>query len=97
ISENTDAITRILQIIEFHYVLLVALGNDRDEVNLGVQSAHEFNIDLLQGMTGGLKEIDAGVDAVIHNFLAVHPVLLLQVGIEAGFDIVENWLPAIFE
>lgn len=45
-------------------------------------------------MTSGLDEVQAGVNAVINNFLAVNPVLLLQVGVESRLDVIHNGLPA---
>jgi hypothetical protein len=45
-------------------------------------------------MTCWLDEVDAGVYAVIDQLQPVDPILLLQVGVEAGLDIVDDWLPA---
>ena len=45
-------------------------------------------------VTSGLNEVEAGVDAVVNDFLPVDTVFLLQVGIETRFDILNNWLPA---
>lgn len=45
-------------------------------------------------MTGGLDEVQASVDAVVDHLLAVDAVLLLEVGVEAGLDVVENRFPA---
>lgn len=35
------------------------------------------------------------MDAVIDEFVAVHAVLLFEVGVEASFDVVENGLPPV--
>lgn len=45
-------------------------------------------------MTGGLDEVDASVDPVVHELDPVDPVLLLEVGIEPSLDIVDDGLPA---
>lgn len=45
-------------------------------------------------VAGGLDEVQAGVNAVVNDFLAVDPVFLLEVGVEAGLDVVHNRLPA---
>lgn len=45
-------------------------------------------------MTSGLNEIQASVNTVIDNFLAVDPVLLLQVGVKTRLNVVHNGLPA---
>lgn len=45
-------------------------------------------------MAGRLDKVQARVDAVVDYFLSVDAVLLLEVGVEARLDIVENGLPA---
>lgn len=45
-------------------------------------------------MASGLDEVYTCVDAVVNHLVAVDTVLLLKVGVETGFDIVEDWLPA---
>jgi hypothetical protein len=45
-------------------------------------------------MTGGLQEIDAGMDTVVRDFLAVELVLLGEIRIETRFNVLENWSPA---
>jgi hypothetical protein len=99
--EDTDLMMgNIVQdaLLEFDDLLIgkgISLSDDGNEVDFGVESAHEFDINLLQGVTSRLQEIDACMDTVVYNFLAVDPVLLLEVGIEARLNIVEDWLPAI--
>jgi hypothetical protein len=34
------------------------------------------------------------MNAVIHQLVAVHAVLLLEIGVKAGFDIVDDRFPA---
>lgn len=41
-----------------------------------------------------LDEVEASVNTVINNFLPVDAVLLLQVGVETGFNVLNNGLPA---
>lgn len=71
----------------------VRLGNDGDEVDLGVKSLHDLDIQGLQGVASRLDEEDAGMDPVVHNVHAIDLVLSIQVGIEALFNIVHNWAP----
>ena len=44
-------------------------------------------------MTSGLNEVEAGVDTVVHNFLPVDAVLLLQVGVKTGLDVIQDRPP----
>lgn len=46
-------------------------------------------------VAGGLDEVQARVDAVVDYLLPVDAVLLLEVLVEAGLDILEDGLPAI--
>lgn len=46
-------------------------------------------------MTGGLDKVEAGMDTVVDELGPVHPVLLLEVGVKARLDVVDNRLPAI--
>jgi len=45
-------------------------------------------------MAGGLDEVDASVNTVIDQLCSVHPVLLLEVRVEPGLDVVNDRLPA---
>jgi hypothetical protein len=45
-------------------------------------------------VTGGLEEVKACVDTVVHGLLTVHPVLNFKVGIKARFNVLEDRLPA---
>ena len=45
-------------------------------------------------VTGGLDEVETGVDAVVNDFLAVDPVLLLQVRVETRLNVLNDGLPA---
>ena len=45
-------------------------------------------------MAGGLDEVETGVDAVVDGLLPVDAGLLLEIGIEAGFDVFDDGFPA---
>lgn len=45
-------------------------------------------------MTCRLDEVEAGVDTVVNNFLPVDAVLLFEVRVEAGLDVLHDRLPA---
>lgn len=45
-------------------------------------------------MTGGLDEVEAGVNTVVYDFQAIDAVLLLQVGVETRLDVIQDGPPA---
>lgn len=73
----------------------VTLGNDRDQVDLLVQSLHELNVQGLKGVAGGGNEIKASIDAGIGDLAAVHSVLLFKICVKSTFDRLQDGLPAI--
>jgi hypothetical protein len=73
----------------------ISLGNDGNEVNLGVETAHNLNVQGLQGVARRLNEVDTGVDAVVDNVAAVDLVLSLEIGIVALLDVLDNWAPRV--
>ena len=73
----------------------VGLGDDGNEVDLGVQAAHDLDIERLERVAGGLDEVDTGVDAVVDNVHAVDLVLGVQVCIEALLDVLNDWAPGV--
>jgi hypothetical protein len=73
----------------------IRLGDDGNEVDLGVQAAHDLNIERLERVTSWLNEVDTSVDAVVHNVHAVDLVLGIQVCIEALLDVLDNWAPGV--
>lgn len=75
----------------------VTLSNDGDEVDLLVKSLHEFNIEGLERVAGGGDKVQAGVNTGIGDLAAVDPVLLLQVGIEAALNSLQDGLPAMIK
>lgn len=73
----------------------IGLGNDGNQVDLGVETLHDLNIERLQGVAGWLNEEDASVDAVVHDVHPVDLVLSIQVSIEALLDVVRDWPPGL--
>lgn len=73
----------------------VRLGNDRDQVDLGVKTSHDLNIQGLQRVASGLNEENASVNAVVDNVHAVDLVLGIQVGIISALDVVHNGAPRL--
>lgn len=73
----------------------VCLGNDRDQVDLGVQPAHDLNVQRLQGVTGGLDEVDTGVDTVVNDVGTVDLVLGLQISVVSLLNILNNRAPRV--
>jgi hypothetical protein len=73
----------------------IGLGDNRDQVDLGVKSAHNLDIKGLQRVASGLDEVDTGVDAVINDVRTVDLVLSLEVSIVSLFDVLHNWAPGI--
>lgn len=71
----------------------ISLGDDWDEVDLGVQAAHDLNVQWLQRVAGGLDEVDAGMDAVVNNVDAVHLVLGIKVSVESLLNVLDDGTP----
>ena len=46
-------------------------------------------------MTGGLNEVETGVNAVVNDFLPVDAVLLLEIRVETRLNILHDGLPAV--
>lgn len=73
----------------------VRLGDNRNEVDLGVKSTHDLDIKRLERVAGRLNEVHAGVHAVVDDVHAVDLVLGIKVGIKALLDVLDNWAPGI--
>lgn len=73
----------------------IGLGDDRNQVDLGVQSAHDFDIKGFEGMARRLDEVDACMHAVIHNVHAVDLVLGIKIRVEALFNVLDYRSPRI--
>jgi hypothetical protein len=73
----------------------IRLCDDWDEIDLGVKSTHDLNIQGLERVTSWLDEIDASMHAVINNVHPVHLILSVQVRIESLLDVLNDWPPRI--
>ena len=58
-----------------------------------MKAAHNLNVKRLERVAGRLNEVDARMDAVVHNVHAVDLVLRVEVGIEALLDVLDDWAP----
>jgi hypothetical protein len=45
-------------------------------------------------MTSGLDEVQAGMDAIVHDLLPIDAVFLFEIGVETGFNVLDNRFPA---
>lgn len=52
----------------------IGLGDDGNQVDLGVESLHDLNVQRFERVASGLDEEHAGMDTVVNN---VHPVDLV--------------------
>lgn len=73
----------------------VRLSNDRNEVDLGVQAAHDFDVQRLERMTGRLDEVDTSVDTVVDNVHTVDLVLRIEVCVETLVNVLHDWPPGV--
>jgi hypothetical protein len=73
----------------------ISLGNNRNQVDLGMQSAHDFNVQWLQSVACWLNEVDTRMNSVVNNVHAIDLVLRIQVGIKALLNVVHNWSPRL--
>jgi len=60
-----------------------------------VHAAHNLDVQGLQGVTGRLNEVNAGVDTVVDNVAAVDLVLGLKVGVKALLNVFDNGAPRV--
>lgn len=73
----------------------VRLGNDGNQVDLGVEAAHDLNVEGLERVTSRLDEEDTGVDSVVNNVHAVDLVLGVKIGIVALLNVVGDRAPRL--
>jgi len=73
----------------------VSFCNDWDQVDLGMQSAHDLNIEWLECMSSWLNEVHTGMNSVVNNVHSVDFVLGIEVGIKTLLDVVHNWSPRL--
>jgi hypothetical protein len=83
----------LLVVVDFIVGNGVGLGNYRNEVDLGVKLLHHLNVDGLQGVAGGLDEVDNGMDTVVDDVHAVDLVLSIQVCVEPLLNVLDNGIP----
>ena len=72
----------------------IALCNHGNQVDLVGELPHELDVDGLEAVACGLDKVKAGMDAVVDELVAVDAVLLLEIGVEASLDVVQDRLPA---
>jgi hypothetical protein len=58
-----------------------------------METAHDLNVEGLEGVASGLNEEDTGVNAVVHNVHAVDLVLGIEVSIKSLLDVVNDRAP----
>lgn len=83
----------MLECRDFFVSECISLCNDRDQINFGVEFAHNFDIQRLQRMACRLNEVDTRVDPIIHNIHSVHFVLGIEIGVEALLYVLNNCFP----
>jgi hypothetical protein len=88
----TDPLLVIVEVVVCHSV---GLGNDGDQVDLGVELLHDLNVEGLQRVAGRLDEVDNCVNAVVYDIHAVHLILRLKVGIEPLLNVLDDGIPRL--
>ena len=73
----------------------ISLSNNWDQIDLGMEPAHDLDVKWLQGVASWLKEVDTSVHTIINNVHAVNLVLGIEVRIESLLDVVNNWSPGL--
>eukprot|EP01137_Pigoraptor_chileana_P014892 Opistho-2@5115 len=76
----------------------IGLCNDGNDIDLVCERAHGNKIKRLERVAGGCNKIQARVDPLICNLLAVANCLefFLEILFEFAVDIVHNWLARVF-
>lgn len=73
----------------------IRLGNDGDQVDLGVQASHDLDVQRLQRVASGLNKEDASVNAVVDDIHAVYLVFGIKVCVVTLLDVVHNGAPRL--
>jgi hypothetical protein len=60
-----------------------------------MQTAHDLNVERLEGVASRLDEVDTGVDTVVDDVHSVDLVLGLEVCIESLLNVLNDWAPGI--
>ena len=58
-----------------------------------MKATHDFDVERLQGVAGGLDEEDTGMDAVVYDVHAVDLILRIEISIVTLLDVVDNRSP----
>lgn len=73
----------------------ISLGNDGNQVDLGVQAAHHLNVQRLEGVASRLDKVDTCMHTVVHNVHPVDLVLGIKVCVEARLNVLNDWAPGV--
>lgn len=73
----------------------IGLGDNWDQVDLGVQATHDLNIERLQGVASRLDEVNTSMDTVVNNVHAVDLVLSFKVSVVSLLDVFDNRSPRV--
>lgn len=60
-----------------------------------METAHDLDIERLEGVASGLDEVHTGVNTVVDNVAAVDLVLGLKVGVETLLNVLDNRAPRV--
>ncbi len=71
----------------------VGFSNDRDKVDTGRESLHDFDVEGLQCVTGWSDEVQAGVDTEVNLLGTARLLLLKHVGLVLVIDELDNGHP----
>lgn len=73
----------------------IGFRNDWNQVDTGAQALHDFDVQRLQGVTGGADEVEAGMDSKIDLVLSPGLLLLQHVGFVLVVEEFDDWHPGI--
>jgi hypothetical protein len=93
--EKGDCTYSLLELGDLLISQSISLGNDWDQVDLGVQTAHDLNVERLKGVTSRLDEVDASMNAVVNDIHSVDLILRLEVCIESLLNVLNDWTPGV--
>lgn len=62
-----------------------------------VTGTYDAPMKMYSRMTSRLDEVQACMDAIVHDFLSVDAVFLFQIRVETGFNVLDNRFPARME
>lgn len=93
ISQLRTSTYPALEVVDLIIRDSVSLSNYGDQVDLGVKLLHDFNIEGLERVTGGLDEVDNCVNAVVDDVHAVDLVLGIEVSVKSLLNVLNNRVP----